>query len=189
MNPLAERLLILLLAVLAAGTGWWLWHLQERVLDAEPARFPELDYILEDFALVAYNERGLNSFRLEAPRLERVAESGELRVVAPRIAMRDGNGRHWHAEARVGTVSPKGEVVELSGGVDLERAESDLAPLRLRSEHLTFVIAARRLETKDWVTIEQPGSILRGRGLVAELDADRLQLLADVHATFQPVGR
>jgi lipopolysaccharide export system protein LptC len=189
LSPLAERWLILALIALAGATAWWLWRLHERILGGPPPLRPELDYILEDFELSAYNERGANSFRLEAPRLERLADGGQLRIQAPRIAMRDGRGRRWLGQAAAGEVSPKGEEVRLLGGVALERAAADSEALVLRSEALTLFTETRRMETDAWVTIEQPGSILRGRGLIAELDADRLQLLADVHATFQPAGR
>ncbi|MDW8479111.1 MAG: hypothetical protein RML12_03785 [Xanthomonadales bacterium] len=48
---------------------------------------------------------------------------------------------------------------------------------------------SQRLAAPGWVTIEQPGSILRGRGLEADLSADRFQLLAETHATFRSPAR
>lgn len=189
MSPLAERALLLVLTALVGVTSWWLWQLRERVLGKAPPQPPELDYVLEDFELVAYDERGASSFRLQAPRLEHVASTGQLRVQAPRIAMRDGRGQNWRGQAASAIVAPKGEELLLSGEVALERGEGEADPLRLTSETMTLFPESRRMESASWVTIEQPGSILRGRGLIADLDADRIQLLADVHATFQPAVR
>lgn len=127
MSPLAERALLLILTALVGATSWWLWQLRERVLGKAPPQPPELDYVLEDFELVAYDERGASSFRLQAPRLEHVASTGQLRVQAPRIALRDGRGQNWRGQAASAIVAPKGEELLLSGEVALERGEDSSA--------------------------------------------------------------
>lgn len=183
-------LIVLLLALLAGGSQWLLWYLR---LPAERPGFvgpPRSDYLLEDFDLKVLNERGITSFTVRAPRLNRHPTDGTLSMDTPDMVMTDAHGRRWHARSERGQVSPKADVVELAGDVVLERAGAGAEPdLVLRTSDLTAWPEQDRMATESAVTIEQPGSILRGRGLRADLNEDKFELLADAHAQFLPRPR
>lgn len=183
-------LVVLVLALVAGGSQWLLWYLNRP--DASPGFVgpPRSDYLLEDFDLKVMNERGVTSFTVRAPRLNRHPTDGTLTMDAPHIVMTDGHGRLWRARSIHGAVSPKADMLQLSGDVVLERSAQETAPdLVLHTEDLTAWPEEDRMATESTVTIEQPGSILRGRGMRADLNEDRFELLADVRAQFLPRTR
>ncbi len=190
MGGVRSWLAILVLALLAGGSQWLIWYLSQS--DAEPGFVgpPRSDYLLESFDLKVLNERGVTSFTVQAPRLNRHATDGTLTMESPSIVMTDAHGRHWRARSDHGEVSSKADLLLLMGDVVVERDAPDAAPdLVLRTDDLTAWPEEDRMTTESAVTIEQPGSILRGRGLRADLNEDRFELLADVRAQFLPRPR
>jgi lipopolysaccharide export system protein LptC len=188
-GPRAWAILVLL-ALLAGGSQWLLWLLRQP--DAGPGFVgpPRSDYLLEDFDLKVLNERGITSFTVRAPRLTRHPTDGTLSLDTPDMVMTDVHGRVWQARSERAEVSPKADVVLMVGDVVLERAGAgDTPDLVLRTMDLTAWPEEDRMASESAVTIEQPGSILRGQGLRADLNADKFEILADVSAQFLPRPR
>ena len=61
--------------------------------------------------------------------------------------------------------------------------------MRLSSDSLDLLPDANRAETDAAVTIEGPGSILRGRGMRADLSTRDVELLAEVTGRYEPIRR
>jgi lipopolysaccharide export system protein LptC len=182
-------MIVALLALLAAGSQWLLWILTRSADDIGFVGPPRSDYSLQDFDLQVLNHNGVTSFTVRAPRLDRHPVDGTLSMQTPDIAMTDAHGRAWRARSERGEVSPRADVVLLLGDVVLERLGQAAPDLVLRTSDLTAWPEEDRLATESAVIIEQPGSILRGRGLRADLNEDAFEILADVRAQFLPRPR
>ena len=186
---LAERSLAaaLVLAVFAALTQWILWLNRE---DYEGDRYvgpPRSDYTLERFSLASFDERGRFAFAVEAPRLARHSFLGSLEIDAPAFRIRDGNGDDWRAKADKGRVSGDGKSLQLASGVELDRPRTAAKPpVSIRSEELTAHVDTSLVTSDAAVTIVQPGSILSGTGLSADLKQKRFALKQRVTARFEP---
>ena len=189
---LAERSLVaaLVLAVFAGITQWIAWLNRE---DYEGDRYvgpPRSDYTLERFSLTSFDERGAFAFTVEAPRLVRHSWLGSFDVEAPRFRIRDASGEDWSASAKRGHVSGDGNVLTLGEDVRLDRPRSAARPpVSIRSEELTARIDANLVTSDAAVTIVQPGSILSGTGLDADLKQKRFSLKHRVTARFEPRPR
>ena len=174
------------LAVFAALTGWLAW-LQGRGGDFEEfVGPPRSDYVLSDFTLRAMGDDGKLAFTVESPRLARHPHLGTFEIDAPRFVILDGNGDAWDASAQRGWVRADGKELRLSESVAADRRpDADSAPVSLRTERLTALLEEDKMTSDAPVTLTQPGLILRGVGLDADLKQNRFSLLADVKARYE----
>lgn len=176
-----------LLGLVAATTQWLLWLERESGVADRFIGPPRSDYELGAFTLTAFDDDGLKRFSLSAPRLTRHPTLGSFDIDAPRIALAGDARGPWAIEAARAWVSADAGQLRLDEGV---RAERTTAPgttdLRLRTETLSADLNANTLASVAEVVIEQPGSILRGRGLAADLDTDVYVLEHDVSARYDP---
>lgn len=186
---LAERSIAaaLVLAVFAGLTQWILWLNRE---DYEGDRYvgpPRSDYTLQRFSLASFDERGRFAFAVEAPRLARHSFLGSLEIDEPAFRIRDASGEDWRAKARKGRVSGDGKSLQLTTGVELDRPRTAAKPpVSIRAEELTAHVDTSLVTSDAAVTIVQPGSILSGTGLSADLKQKRFALKQRVTARFEP---
>lgn len=178
----------LVLFLVAAVTGWMVWQLQRR--EEAPPLYgpPRSDYTLIDYELVALDDAGAESFRVHGPMLARHPFLGTLDVERPRFLFPDSSGKPWNARAARAFVTAKGEEVRLSGGVEFDGPSDADGRIELRADHLNVLPKTRELVSEAAVTVTGPGSILRGRGLRADLNARRFQL-SDVTGHYAPKTR
>jgi lipopolysaccharide export system protein LptC len=184
-----ERTLVAaaVLAVVAALTQWLAW------LEGVPERVdtfvgpPRSDYTLRDYQLTSYDEQGRRRFTVESPRLVKHPELDTFDIDTPSFRLWDGRQRGWTARSQRGWVRADAKALRLSGAVAVDRvAAAGVEPLALRTDSLDALLDSNHLRAPGAVTITQPGSILRGTGLEADLDAERYVLEQQVTAQYDP---
>ncbi|MCB1554871.1 MAG: LPS export ABC transporter periplasmic protein LptC [Xanthomonadales bacterium] len=171
---------------IALATGWWAWQLQEKEAPPPFVGPPRSDYAVDQFELIAFDDAGAESFSLRGPRLARHPELGSFDVEAPRIRVPDTDGKAWDGRADRAWISRDGELVKLRSRVDFRGpATAGFEPLRLRGDELDLMPKVRTATSEVAVTLTGPGSILRGRGLRADLNARRMELLNEVRGRYE----
>jgi lipopolysaccharide export system protein LptC len=181
---------ILLLTLLAIATGALLWQLRDQSRPTELLGPPRADYRLEVFELIALDADGRESFQARGPRLDRHPQLGTIDIEQPRFVIPDQDGAPWKARSRRAWLSRDGNELQLHGAVVLlGPQESDAAPIRLETERLNVFPRENRVDTDLAVTGTEPGSILRGRGMRADLDARRVELMSEVRIRHEPPDR
>lgn len=181
---------IAVLAVLALATQTLVWLTRPR--PEEPAFIgpPRSGYTLADFTMHALDENGRLSFSVTGPRLVRRGEDGSIFVSSPDYVMVDSQDHPWTGTSASAWVNRDGSLMQLEGEVVMRRTPADgVAPATIRTSELTLRPKEHTLETAAATRIEQPGSILRGTGMRGDLNAKVLELLSDVHNTFEPRAR
>jgi lipopolysaccharide export system protein LptC len=168
---------VLLLFVVAVATGWMVWQLNRGDEPPPLVGPPRSDYLLMDFELVSLDEKGSEAFRVNGPMLSRHPYLGTLDVQQPRFLFPDSEGKPWNARAGRAWVAQRGDELRLTGAVEFDGPrDAEGGRIELRSPELTVLPEANEVRTDAAVTVTGPGSILRGRGLRADLDARRFQL-------------
>ncbi|HSM99708.1 MAG TPA: LPS export ABC transporter periplasmic protein LptC [Rudaea sp.] len=188
---------IAVLAVLALGTQILVWVFAPH--EAMPAFVgpPRSDYTLADFSIDALDAQGQHSFSVAGPRLVRRAEDGSIFVDAPKYTIID-NGQHlWKGTSASAWVNKNGTLMKLEGKVDMQRLPAPgTPPAQLLTSDLTVTspgkgqvlssAQGKTMQTQAPATITEPGRIVRGVGLQADLGLKSVQLLSDVHSTMLP---
>lgn len=188
MNSRAITLTLLLAA--AAVSGWAVWNQRHKNLSAGGLA-GQPDYVLEEFELVSLDEHGKEAFTLRAPLLARDPDAKTLDITTPLflIPARSGSpGAPWEVRAKTGWVSAKGEELRLRGNVTAVNPGA-AGTTTLASEQMNVFPKAKRATSAVQVTVTQPGSILRGRGLEVRLDTKQYTLHSEVNSRYVPSRR
>lgn len=177
-------ILTLLLLAGAVLSGWSVWRQREQAPDAA-GEGVRSDYVLHDFELVALDEDGRESFTLRAPRMSRNPDAHSMEMASPVFLLPDSGRQYWKVVADHGWVSPEGDELRLRGDVEVTSppGERDVA---LLTQQLNVFPREDRATSAAVVTITQPGSILRGRGLETNLASKRYELKSQVHSRYVP---
>ena len=168
-------------------SGWLMWQQRDRGTAGGPiGKRP--DYVLHDFQATVLDKDGRESFTLNAPRLDRDPDARTMDIATPQFHIpprQGGQASAWQITSKTGWVSEKGEEVRLRGGVLANSTNADGKPIKIATEELYVFPDARRASSAAQVTLTQPGLILNGRGLDADLDAKRITLQNDVKARYE----
>jgi len=182
---------VVLTLVLFAGallSGWSVWNRRAERADTG-AITGRSDYLLRDFELVALDGTGKESFTLRAPQLRETPGARTMELQTPLFLLPDKDGEHWQVRSRTGWVSEKRDQIRLRGNVRTTSPPGDPRKVTMATEQLNVFPDSRRASTPAVVTITQPGSILRGRGMDAELDTRRYVLKSQVRSRYAPSSR
>jgi lipopolysaccharide export system protein LptC len=175
---------IVLLFAAALVSGWAVWRGGKDKMPVVAGN-GRPDYVLHDFELVALDDAGRESFTLRAPSMLRNPDERSMRMATPVFLLPDRDERYWRVSSRDGWISPDGDELRLLGDVRVASPPGE-RKVGMNTEQLN-VYPDRDLATSSAVvTITQPGSILRGRGLETDLASKRYILKSQVHTRYVP---
>jgi len=178
--------LAVLLAVAVLVSGWMLLREHER---RAPARFtgpPRSDYQLHEFELASYDETGKLSFRLQSPRLTHDDARSAFHVDAPKFQFFNHDGKAWNATGKRALVDTRSKQVALREDVRVSQVSTGAqGRFVLTTQALDADTVNKRLTSDTTVTVQRPGSILRGIGLTANLDTKQFDLAAAVRGRLE----
>jgi len=179
----------LAMSLLVAALGVVVWDMRgqrERRVDTAVRS----DYRLERFRMSAYGEDGSIAFGLSSPLLERAADGKTLDIETPAFVFPAEGGRSWQAGAERAWVSDRAREIQLRGDV---RIVGPVSKRGLRTEfsadRLSVFPKDDRIASPGWVTVSHGTSILKGKGLEADMKQRRVKLLSEVTARYAPESR
>lgn len=195
-----ERRLILAIAVLAAlalFTQVLVWVFAPREGEAAFVGPPRSDYTLSDYSIDALDAQGRRSFSIAGPRLVRRAQDGSIFATAPAYEILDASRNVWQGESDSAWVNKDGTIMKLEGKVDMHRLPTaKVAPVQLLTSDLTVTsvgkghavtaAAGKTMQTAALTTITDPGHVVHGVGMKADLGLKTVELLSDVHSILLP---
>ena len=184
MNWRAILTVVLLLGALVTGWSVWRQHTERATTRVTGGRS---DYVLHQFELVALDgTTGKEAFTLRAPILQRNPCDRTMSLTTPLFLVPDGEGHYWEVRSRTGWVNADGNEVRLRGDVRAHSPPEAAQPVTMNTEQLNIFPDSNRTTSRAVVTITQPGSILRGRGLEANLATKRYELQSEVRSRYAP---
>ena len=170
------------LLVAAIASGWSLWR--NRVVDDDPGvKSTRSDYVLNDLELIALDEQGKESFTLRAPMLRETPGARTMDLEKPLFLLPDREGKHWEVRSDTGWVAEDRKEIRLKGNVDAKSPQGT-RPVNMKTTQLNVFPGTKRASSPAVVTITQPGSILRGRGMEADLADKRYTLQSEVNSRY-----
>lgn len=180
--------LILAAVALIAALTWWA---QGRVKTGEgPLRLqaPAVpDYFMDDYSILVTGEDGRPRYRLSGRRLAHLPEDDSGVLTRPILQIFPREGPVWTIEAESGWVTGGGDEVQLHGAVRIDQpGDAATTPLRLETESLALRPQENIATTDDPVLAVSPGARVNGSGMYADLNAHRIELLAQARGVYDP---
>ena len=177
-------LLTLALLVAAVASGWSVWKhsrpADAGVLKARP------DYVLKDFELVSLGKDGRETFTLRGPLLQRDPGDRTMAMATPLFLVPDRAGQYWQVRADDGFVPADGERLDLRGHVVATSPAEAPPPTRIATEQLTLFPRQNRASSTAAVLVTRPGHTMRGVGMQADFNRQRVSLLSQVRHHYVP---
>lgn len=176
----------LALSIVVVGLGIVVWDM--RKTDNKPVSVSSRsDYRLTDFSMQAFDDQGRVSFSLQSPKLERDPEGKTLSIQQPVFEFPGEDQKPWQARANSAWVSDRATEIQLRNQVKITGPVSPRGlQTEFTSELLSIFPKQQRISSPDWVTIQHGRSILKGKGLEADMKQRRVKLLAEVQARYVP---
>ncbi len=176
--------LIAVLLVAAVASGWSVWKLsrpaEPGVLKARP------DYVLRDFELTSLDKDGTEAFTLRGPLLQRDPGEKTMAMQTPLFLVPDQDGQYWQVRADNGLVPADGERLDLRGNVQATSPAGAPPPTRIATEQLTLFPRQNRASSTAAVLVTRPGHTMRGVGMQADFNRQRVSLLSQVRHHYVP---
>jgi LPS export ABC transporter protein LptC len=182
------RIFTVLAVVALAISTWILSSPAHRPLPASNAGKTDLPgYYLKNTVLTDYDAAGVPTIRIEAERIDQIGHTSEVALSNVRVNYLSQSGQNWVMFGDVAHVQPGGKVVDVSGNVRLQGESADNSPSAVvRTEALTYDVAASIASTKSDVRIDFGAHTLTAHGLVANLKERTMRLESKVNGRFQP---
>ena len=179
--------LTVVLAAAAVLAAIAIWN-QNNHLRTRGAAEYRPDYVLTDFTMVSLDDDGKEALTVSAPQLRRNPDTQAMDLDSPTFLFPDNNNHRWRATAKTAWISAKGEQVKLRGDAVIDSPVGDPQQGRIASPTLDVFTqkGKERATTQDAVVITKPGTIMRGRGLDADLNQDRVVLHNEVRIQYAP---
>ncbi len=177
-----------LLLMGAVASGWALLSRMTTGPESQVNIGGRPDYLLNDFELVVLDATGKESFTLRAPRLARdpVLETMDVTTPLFMIPPSQDNGDGWQVRSKTGWVSANGDELRLRGDVNAISDGRQSPKVTIDTQELNVYPDADRLDSAVQVTINRPGSILRGNGLEVNLASKQYTLQSEVTSRYVP---
>lgn len=130
---------------------------------------------------------GEPEFRAQAAAIDYYADgSAKLRTIG--IDALGGYDSPWHLQAPLGEAPPRARRLRLTGGVHATGEHASGAPISFDSAYLWVDLLRRELYTDAPVQLQTDFRSASARGLRADFDGERVQLLNDVRVDYAPEG-
>lgn len=176
--------LILLLLLAAVASGWSVWRLsrpsEAGVLKARP------DYVLREFEMTSLGKDGREAFILRGPLLQRDPADKTMAMATPLFLVPDRGGRYWHVRADDGFVPADGERLDLRGNVIATSPAEAPPTTRITTDQLSLFPRQHRATSSAAVLVTRPGHTMRGVGMQADFERQRVSLLSQVSHHYVP---
>jgi lipopolysaccharide export system protein LptC len=175
--------LLPLLGILAV-TYWLDQKSQPEVEKADSRKQHTPDAIVENMKAVTLNQQGTPSFIMSAKQLVHYADDDSTILSEPDIMALFPTRSDMHMTARRGTLSSKGDVIELNEDVKIVRAASPTQnELVVRTDYVKIIPDLETAQTDRVVTLTEGNTRLSAVGMEMDNKAQIIKLLAHVKAS------
>lgn len=181
---LRSAILIVLLALGAAGSWYLAWQHRDEGDTAASAGAPHRGYYLESARILGTGEDGRLLYAIEAQRAEQQPDNA-IAFSDVRVSYSPQTDVPWVVTADSATIDEQRERVLLSGHVKAVRSGTD-SDTEIRTQYLELRPEAYLAETDRRVQIRIGERSLTATGMLASLEDNRLELKSNVSGKFFP---
>ena len=186
---LSSYLPLLLMAALAAGTGWLVKNTPQRPAEAAAGVQRQTpDYSMQGFAITRFDPAGRVALRIDGVLMRHFPATDRLDIDSVHIQAIAPDGRVTDARARHALANGDGSEVQLIGDAVVRAQLADGDVLTVRGEFLHAFLRFEQLRSSLPVHLTRRGVDIQAGGLDYDHVQQRLHLSGPVRSLFQPVG-
>ncbi len=176
-------LAVLLLLVVGSG-----WLLNSKPQDERPTDRRDVSegYYLLDATISDTNETGQQIYSLNASRIDHIPADGSVQLTELKVIYAgETDTGAWTIEANRGAMRAERDRLNLLGNVTISSTDSESdQSTTISTEQLTLDITNNEARTDRLVRINISGGELNAMGMKADLNAKKIDLLADIRGSF-----
>lgn len=170
-----------LLALMAALTFWLKSSLTTDQPDATRPENSGPDAIVENFEIRRLDDQGKLKYRLHGPKLSHYPHNDSTEIDTPHLNSYRQDGTIVNVRANKATVTQQGEVIHLTGDVELLRLATPRNPeLKARTSSMIIEPEAGLARTNSAIRITQGASWVTGTGARIDHNKMTFELLSQV---------
>lgn len=176
----------IIFAIIAFLTMWLVLGSGEKLVPQVPTESSlDPDFYMSGVDSIQYDEAGKPRYQLFANQMSHFPHNDITEITLPHIIIYRENGSPWRLSSLYGQILPAGEAVELWEEVEVNYEPPDDKFLKLATDSLRIFPRKEYAETYQAVMIESPRGTTSARGLQADLQTNRLRLLAKVRGKYE----
>lgn len=136
---------------------------------------------------VKYTEtrEGVKEWELEALSVGYFQEEGTIICEKVKATFYGPNKVYYTLIGEKGKFNTKSKIIEVFAGVNVDSSNG----YHLRTESLKYLADKKELVTDDFVEMQGPQFLVKGQGLVVDLEQQRVRILNQVSTTFADIDK
>ena len=175
---------LLILTLFLAAVGLWRWFDDGDVQPEENGGLYQPAFIATQLTTRHYAADGALKQTLTTEKAEHYNQLDMTELTRPRIVTRDAQGHdQWQLSGEKGVLSGEDRAL-LRNQVELRYLGINPVVQQMKTDYLEMDLGKQQIRTNLKVEIDGPGFHNQGTGLLAELEAEKYQLLSNSHATY-----
>ena len=134
-----------------------------------------------------YNSQGQLHLQFTTPQLTHFAANNSSNMQAPRMLLIDTKQIPWHISAKRAQAWHGKNTIHLQQHVRFYHPQTSSSPRTKITTSSAYLYPQRSYAiSKQYVTMQRPGSVLHGKGVHANLGHGVITLLHQTHGTYRP---
>ncbi|WP_346839307.1 LPS export ABC transporter periplasmic protein LptC [Microbulbifer sp. SAOS-129_SWC] len=182
--------MVIVVALICAGL-WFAESPPEQLMGKRPTRKEQNrapDLVIRGAKTRHFNPEGTLAYRVDADKISffQFSRRDRANLTEPRILFYQEDKPKWRTVSHSGVAYNNGQRVVLKGDVKITEQPAP-GGVHLETEQITIKPRQEYAETNKVVNIIAGPNHTRGKGLRAYLKQDRVEILADVESSYEPL--
>ncbi|CDZ78698.1 Organic solvent tolerance protein OstA [Legionella massiliensis] len=187
MNAAKQAAWLCCLLLVLAGSGLYFASAKPIKRLDDTALSKTADMIISNLTVMRFDEKGKLINYLHSPEAQHIPENNTHFFKSPRLSLAQENQPDWEISSQTARAINGGEKITFSHNVVVHQDKNKRGQeSTLKTEELHYFSKTKIANTDLDVSFEQPGNIVHSKGMKANLEEKRIQLLSQAHATFEP---
>jgi lipopolysaccharide export system protein LptC len=174
------------LLAFAVFTNWLTFSfVQKKILAQAAPPQDQPDSFMHDVVFLDFDQNGIMRNYLTSPEMNHYVVGDKYVLQKPELKISNQENEEWQIKAPYGQSQNRNDSIDLWGGVEIKQIAGSKYPgLNITTNSLTFYPTPKYAETKDPISIVQPGSTMQAVGAKVDFKASTLQLLSKVEERY-----
>jgi len=181
-----KRLISLVVFLAVVAIAWWSTTgnlTDNNLFQTKPGKH-FIKAFMNDFKMIAMNDKGTPAYTLNGKHLERYNDSDVAKVEEPVFHLLDSKQR-WIVHADLALINEKNNTIQLKNNVVMQQQNNEPAII-IRSQSMLIHTRTQIAQTRTLVNITQGKSQLTSTGMIYNNITSELELSSRVSGYYSP---